>query len=398
LTVNDSGTTTFAAAVGGGTALASLTTGAGGTTAINGGTVTTSGAQTYADSVTLGAATTLTSTGSSVSMLGTVNGANTLAVNAATTATLSGGVGLATPLTSLTATAPAIILGNVTTNGPQLYNGNVTFNSAYITNGGSFTINGTTTLGSSSSITTGAGAVTLNGAVNADADPTVEILTINGGTVLIIGPIGNLGGFGGLLINSSGATTLNGNLTSVGTVSLTAGGALTFADINAVGQVVNLSGNSLTETGVGNNIDAATGRLFSNTNVLTGNNILANYTGQLVVGGATTWQFLANSTANPFALDAPDVGRITISVGGQIIAASLSSTTAALATSAAQASATAAAADEAANTFGTDSVAEQVEYGFAGDVGTLPPMDHRLQGVGIAVPKCFNESREGENC
>jgi len=28
----------------------------------------------------------------------------------------------------------------------------------------------------------------------------------------------------------------------------------------------------------------------------------------------------------------------------------------------------------------------------------LPPIDHRLQGVGIAVPKCFNESREGESC
>jgi hypothetical protein len=43
-------------------------------------------------------------------------------------------------------------------------------------------------------------------------------------------------------------------------------------------------------------------------------------------------------------------------------------------------------------------VAEQIEFGFAGDVGTLPPMDHRLQGVGISVPECFNESREGENC
>jgi hypothetical protein len=43
-------------------------------------------------------------------------------------------------------------------------------------------------------------------------------------------------------------------------------------------------------------------------------------------------------------------------------------------------------------------VAEQIEFGFAGDVGTLPPMDHRLQGVGISVPKCFNESREGEDC
>ena len=45
-----------------------------------------------------------------------------------------------------------------------------------------------------------------------------------------------------------------------------------------------------------------------------------------------------------------------------------------------------------------DSVAQQIEYGFAGDVGTLPPIDHRLQGVGISVPKCFNESREGESC
>ena len=54
--------------------------------------------------------------------------------------------------------------------------------------------------------------------------------------------------------------------------------------------------------------------------------------------------------------------------------------------------------NSAANTFGTDSVAEQVEYGFAGDVGTLPPIDHRLQGVGISVPKCFNESREGDGC
>jgi hypothetical protein len=43
-------------------------------------------------------------------------------------------------------------------------------------------------------------------------------------------------------------------------------------------------------------------------------------------------------------------------------------------------------------------VAEQIEFGFAGDVGVLPPIDHRLQGVGISVPKCFNESREGDSC
>jgi hypothetical protein len=67
-------------------------------------------------------------------------------------------------------------------------------------------------------------------------------------------------------------------------------------------------------------------------------------------------------------------------------------------TSAVQGSAAAATVQEANETFGTDSVAEQVEYGFAGDVGTTPPMDHRLDETGISVPVCLNESREGVPC
>ena len=59
LTVNTAGTTTFGGAVGGTTALTSVTTDAPGSTAINGGSVTTSGAQTYNDAVTV---TTLDST------------------------------------------------------------------------------------------------------------------------------------------------------------------------------------------------------------------------------------------------------------------------------------------------------------------------------------------------
>jgi len=49
LTVNTAGTTMFGAAVGGTTALASVTTDAAGSTALNGGSITTSGAQTYND-------------------------------------------------------------------------------------------------------------------------------------------------------------------------------------------------------------------------------------------------------------------------------------------------------------------------------------------------------------
>ena len=46
--------------------------------------------------------------------------------------------------------------------------------------------------------------------------------------------------------------------------------------------------------------------------------------------------------------------------------------------------------------FDTDSVAKQIKDGFAGDVGTTPPMDHRIDDTGISVPGCFNESREGQ--
>jgi hypothetical protein len=55
LVVNATGTTAFAAAVGGSQALASIETDAGGTTALNGGSVKTSGTQTYADAAVLGA-------------------------------------------------------------------------------------------------------------------------------------------------------------------------------------------------------------------------------------------------------------------------------------------------------------------------------------------------------
>ena len=54
--------------------------------------------------------------------------------------------------------------------------------------------------------------------------------------------------------------------------------------------------------------------------------------------------------------------------------------------------------EEANKTFGTDSVAEDVEYGFAGEIGATPPMDHRIDESGISLPRCVQESREGVPC
>src|SRR5262249_30689973 len=126
LEVDSADTTTFGGAVGGTTALTSVTTDAAGSTAINGGGVTTTGAQTYNDQVTLGADATLTSTGSgNISLASVLDGAFNLTVNTAGTTTFGGLVGDTTALTSVTTDADgstALNGGGVTTTGAQSYN------------------------------------------------------------------------------------------------------------------------------------------------------------------------------------------------------------------------------------------------------------------------------------
>src|SRR6516225_2788293 len=125
LTVNASGTTTFDGAVGT-TALSSLTTDKAGTTDVNGGSVTTTGDQTYNDAVVLSADTTLT--GVNVTFGQTLDavasGKQSLTVNASGTTTFDGAVGT-TALSSLTtdkAGTTDINGGSVTTTGDQTYN------------------------------------------------------------------------------------------------------------------------------------------------------------------------------------------------------------------------------------------------------------------------------------
>src|SRR5205814_6209755 len=74
LDANSTGTTTFGGVVGGTGVLTTLTTNTGGTTAINGGAITTSGAQTYNDAVALGANTVLNAGAGDINFASTVNG------------------------------------------------------------------------------------------------------------------------------------------------------------------------------------------------------------------------------------------------------------------------------------------------------------------------------------
>ena len=164
----------FNGEVGTNVALASLTTAAG-STELNGGSVTTTSAQTYNGPVVLGTADTLISTAAgNITFAGTVDGAFGLTVNTAGVETFGGAVGAIQPLAALTAAGESIAFG-----GPITIAGNLSLEatSGNITQGGAFRVSGT------SSFTTDAanaaihqqsanalsGAVTLRTAANGAA-------------------------------------------------------------------------------------------------------------------------------------------------------------------------------------------------------------------------------------
>ena len=163
LTVNDSGTTTFTGAVGATTPLASLTTDAPGTTQINGGSVKTSGNQTYNDAVTLGTTTTLTATGGSI--------------NQGTTGTISGG-------SLITSSATGTNLGNANTistfNATNTVSGNVTLVNA----AAPLTVTGITATGGSIAVNN-TGNLNTSGTVQDTTAGTAINLTATTGTLTI---------------------------------------------------------------------------------------------------------------------------------------------------------------------------------------------------------------------
>ena len=233
-----SGTTTFAAAVGGTTPLTSLITGASGITAINGGSIHTSGAQSYDDAVTLGAATTLT--GVNVQFAGTVNGAYALAVNDSGTTAFSGVVGGIAPLISITTDAPGSVDVNttaITTSGAQTYHENMTLGANTSFGGLGVTFGGTVDGAYALAANAGSGALQFVGAVGATTPLTS--LTASGSTVAAANVtttgaqsyIGNAGvTLSGTLGTTDSSVTVTGPTTLGGNVSiLTTGGNITFS-------------------------------------------------------------------------------------------------------------------------------------------------------------------------
>ena len=192
LIVNTSGITRFDGAVGNVAALTSLTTDAGGTTEINGGSVDTTGNQTYNDAVQLGADATLTSTGAGTIEFDTIlDGPQNLIVNTSGITRFDGAVGNVAALTSLTTDATGtteINGGSVDTTGNQTYNDAVQ-------------------LGADATLTsTGAGTIEFDTIL----DGPQNLIVNTSGITRFDGAVGNVAALTSLTTDAGGTTEING--------------------------------------------------------------------------------------------------------------------------------------------------------------------------------------------
>ncbi|UKJ77128.1 filamentous hemagglutinin N-terminal domain-containing protein [Azospirillum brasilense] len=278
LAVNNQGMAQFNGAVGGTTALMSLTTDAGGSSSLK--SVTTNGAQTYNDAVTLdgtyttgsgaftanGAATLAGSTtvngGSSVLFAGTVDGAYALAVNSKAATQFTGTVGGTTALASLTTDATGTSsLRSVTTTGAQTYNDAVTLNGTYTTGSGNFAANGAATLAGDTTVNGGSSVLfagTVDGAyaLAVNNKSTTQFTGTVGGTTALASLTTDATGTSSLRsVTTTGAQTYNDAVTLDGTYT---GGTVTANAAATLGGATTVNAGTATFNGTVNGAQALT--------------------------------------------------------------------------------------------------------------------------------------------
>jgi len=242
LTVNSSGATTFASTV----QAASVSTDAAGTLALNGGSVNTTGTQSWGERAVLGTDTTLT--GSSINLAAGADGAHQLSI--AGEATL-GELGTQQALAGLSISGAATLLGgSIHTVGSQTYGGSVTLTAdqSLQTEGGDVTL----------AAANAASASRNRGPGIASVDGTAALTISTGsGAITLAGPVGQTTRLGALQLDSSGATTLGGavqaasvSTDAAGTLALNGGsvdttGAQSWGERAVLGADTTLTGSSV---------------------------------------------------------------------------------------------------------------------------------------------------------
>lgn len=243
LTVTSSGATTYGGAVN----IASLNQAGSGVTAINGGGVTTSGAQAYAGKVQLGNDALLT--GTSVTLSNGADGAYALEIDGA--ASLTGAIGAVTKLASLTLDGAATLnAGTIATTGGQHYKGAVT-------------------LGRDHTLSTTTGGVAFDGALDGSRD--LHVVSTAGGDVSFDAVGGATQRLGSLTVDTAGTTAFNGTVYAAsvqtddpGAVSIKGEridttGVMKFGELVTLGSNVTLKGANVTLGGGVNSTDEQQG-------------------------------------------------------------------------------------------------------------------------------------------
>jgi len=188
-------------------------------------------------------------------------------------------------------------------------------------------------------------------------------------------------------------TTYNqtaGKVSTTGNIDITASGTLTPGTITSSAGSVVLTGGTVASGGT---VHGLSGTLSSGSNV-SALNIDFQAESLLLTGSASSWTLTGPATPPNFSVtnSATNIFYNGVAIAGAAVVATQVSGSVIGATLAQIARAALLDAQE------TDSVQKQIEYGFAGDVGTTPPMDHRIDETGISVPSCFNDSRDGTTC
>jgi hypothetical protein len=255
LSVNTSGATTFGGVIGGKLALGGLTTDAPGTTSL-GGSVTTTGNQSFNDPLTLtAAAITLTSTSDGTILLnstldGQTAGANALTVSTAGSIIFGATVGGKTALASVTVDASgSTVIGSgnaavsVTTSGAQVFNDPVRLSAS---------TNTTVTFTS-----TGNGAITFGSTLDATSVGTIGVAVNTGGVTTFGGNVGSAAAPTTLETDNESQTgeqtVIRGNVSTSGTqtfndpVVITPGSSVTSIAITSTGADVDFA-NTISET------------------------------------------------------------------------------------------------------------------------------------------------------
>ena len=251
--------------------MTTLTTNAGGTTDLNGGSVVTTGAQTYNDAVQLSADTTLSAGAGNITFANTLNSTagNTfsLTANSTGTTTFGGAVGTTDALSTLTTNAggtTAVNGGSVTTTGAQTYNDAVTLGAdTTLTSTGAGTITlGSTVNGAQSLSVNTAGATTLAGPIGGGT-PLTSVTTDQPGTVTV----GS--------VTTTGAQSYQENTVSLNGTYTTTNSAVT---VGTAAAAVTLGGPTTITTG--------TGTILVNGTLDGAQSLTLNSTGTTTVSGA----------------------------------------------------------------------------------------------------------------